>query len=86
MLNSGDFPEEFFTLFKVIATSSMPSEDSPVRLFGISTWHLELEVPLSTKSISFEIIPRKAGRHVMEMDVCNAIEECGLVVKAIEVR
>ena len=85
-LDNIDIPDAFFESFEVVSVTPTPSEDSPVGGFGTKTWDFDLEIPsAATETITFQVLPTARGRHVIEFEVCNATEDCSVVVRAIEI-
>ena len=85
-LGNIDIPNRFFEAFEVLSVSPAASTDSPIGGFGSKTWYFHYTVqPGQNRIVELTLQPNKPGSHVLELEVCNRIEDCTMVTRPIEV-
>jgi len=76
-LDSIDVDDSVFDTFEVLSVEPTPTSDSPISIFGQTSWSFYLDFdPGEQRTVEFELVTSDSGTFQLSFDVCNTYQDC----------
>lgn len=86
-LSDLDFPDAVFSFLTHESSTPAATLDSPVGGLGTQTYYYEAPVqPGALLQVELKFVPTKAGRGILQFDVCTGDQACTNVTRSILVK